>query len=93
MIGFLIGIVFGGLQFWILRKFTVRVTSSGVDIKCMLLGMLQLIIPLVALLGVALLRRQDILWTGVGITSFLLIGALAIFIKNRKPKGRGNNDA
>lgn len=93
MLGFLIGIVFGGLQLWTLHKFTFLVTHEGPSVKCILLGLLQLFIPFCVLVGVALLRRQDILWTGVGITAILFIGAIIIFMKNRKAKGRDNNNA
>jgi uncharacterized membrane protein len=93
LLGFFIGIVFGGLQLWTLHKFTFLVTHAGLDIKCILLGLLQLFIPFCVILGVALLRRQDILWTGIGITAVLFVGALIIFLKNRKAKGRDNNNA
>lgn len=93
MLGFLIGMAFGGLQLWTLQRFTFLVTHAGLGVKCILLGLLQLFIPFGALLGVALLRRQDILYTGIGITAVLFIGALIIYLKHRRAKGRDNNNA
>jgi len=90
LLGFIVGIVFGLLQIWALYKYTVLVVSKGISAKCILLGVLQFIMPFAVLVGVALLRRQDILWAGVGMSSCLVIGALIIFIKNRYKRGRDN---
>jgi hypothetical protein len=93
MIGLLIGIVSGVFQFWLLIKFVNAITAGTVDIKNMLLGLAQFFLPLGVLVGVAFLRREDLLWAGLGIAGVLLIGAVMKYrVFARKTGGRGNNN-
>ncbi len=80
MIGFAVGIAVGAFQFWLLTRFTKRVTSGGLTPHAVLLGFLQLLLPLIVLLAVAILRRQDLLWAGVGISGALIGGLFTRFI-------------
>ncbi|NLA86461.1 MAG: hypothetical protein GX847_04095, partial [Clostridiales bacterium] len=43
-------------------------------------GFQQLMLPLIVLLAVAILRRQDLLWAGVGISGALVGGLLIRYI-------------
>jgi hypothetical protein len=91
VIGFAVGVAAGAVQFWLLAKFTKRVTSGALSPSTILLGFLQLLLPIGVLLGVAILWREDILLTGVGITGALFVGVFVRFILMRqKKKPRGN---
>ena len=93
MIGLSIGVVSGVFQFWLLSKFTKGISTGTVNISYMLLGLVQFLLPIGVLVGVAFLRRQDILWAGVGITGALLISAFLKYVVGaRKTRGRGNNN-
>jgi hypothetical protein len=90
VIGLSVGLVAGVVQFWLLSMFTKRVTGGALSPSTILLGFLQLLLPIAVLLGVAILRREDILLTGVGITGALFVGVLVRFILMRlKKKPRG----
>ncbi|MGI5970822.1 MAG: hypothetical protein ACOX7P_03745 [Oscillospiraceae bacterium] len=83
MIGFIIGLAAGLLQFLLLSRFSSYVTRSGSGASAALLGILQLLIPFAVLLGMAFIRRQELLLAGIGMTSALLISAVIRFAKNR----------
>ena len=93
MIGLLIGVAAGVLQFWLLTKFVKGLTTGAVDISYILLGLVQFILPLGILVGVAFIRREDLLWAGTGIAGALIVGAVLKYIVfARKTRGRGNNN-
>jgi hypothetical protein len=95
MIGLAVGILAGAAQFWLLATFAKRLTSgAGINLKAVLLVLLQLLLPLAVLIAVGFLRRGDLLMTAVGIVGALLIGAFVKFGMNaRKSRGhRDNND-
>jgi hypothetical protein len=92
LIGLTVGILSGGVQFWLLARFTRMVTSGALRTLPVLLGLAQLLLPLSVLLAVAFLRRQDLLWTGTGIAGVLVFGGLIRFIvSTRKQEGGGDN--
>lgn len=93
MIGFFVGIVAGAFQFWLLSKFTKAITSGSFSTKNVLFGLVQFFLPLGVLVGIAFLRRQDLLWAGIGIICSLIFGAIAkYFINTRKLRGREDNN-
>ncbi len=93
MIGLLIGAASGVLQFWLLARFVRAITAGSVNIKNMLLGLAQFFLPVGVLIGVAFIRREELLWAGVGIAGALLIGAVfKYWVLARKTGGRGNNN-
>ncbi len=93
MIGLSIGIVSGLLQFWLLTKFVKGITSGSVDIIYMSMGIVQFLLPAAVLVGVAFLRRQDLLLAGTGMAGVLIIGAILKYVVfARKSRGRGNNN-
>ncbi len=82
------GLAAGAVQFRMLSKFTRLVTGGGITPQAVLLAFAQLLLPLLVLLAVAFLRRQDLLFAGVGISGALLARALFKFILlRRKTKG------
>lgn len=80
LIGLGVGIVAGCLQFWLLSKFTKIVSSGSLKLKNVLVGLGQFFLPLIVLYGVALFRRHDLLWTGIGIIAALIAGAVIKYI-------------
>lgn len=94
MIGLAIGIVAGGVQFWLLSKFTKLISQGQINIKCITIGIFQFFLPMGVLLGMALIIRQELMWAGIGIAASLLIGSVIKFIlDSRKTRGREDNDA
>lgn len=94
LIGLAVGVISGGFQFWLLTKLTKHITSGEMAPKYMLMGVLQFFLPLGVLVGIAFLRRQDLLLTAIGITGALVIGAVTkniILIRNKR-KGGDNNE-
>jgi hypothetical protein len=91
MIGFAVGAAVGAVQFWLLTIFTRRVTGGGITPSVILLGFLQLLLPFGSLLAVAFLRRQDLLFAGIGISAALIGGLMVRFIMMRL-KNRAGGD-
>ncbi len=94
MIGFAVGVAAGAIQFWLLSKFTGHVTGGGLTPHAVLLGLLQLLLPLGVLIAVAFLWRQDLLFAGIGISGALMGGLLVriILIRLKKKAGEEKND-
>ncbi len=93
MIGLAVGVVSGVFQFWLLTKFTKGLTTGFVDISNILLGLAQFLLPMAVLVGVAFLRRQDLIWAATGIAGALIVGAVLKYVVfARKTRGRGNNN-
>jgi hypothetical protein len=92
MIGLAVGIAAGALQYWLLSKFTARITRGTVDSRAVLYGLAQFMLPLGVLIVVAFIRRQDLLWTAIGITGILIFGAVGKFVlKAFKAVSRGED--
>lgn len=93
MIGLFIGIAAGLIQFWLLSKFTKLITRGSMNPKCLLLGFSQFFLPMLVLIGVAFIRRQDLLLAAVGITATLVFGAITKNVINkRRSRGREDNN-
>lgn len=87
MAGFLIGLLCGAGELFLLTRLTPALLSGDL-LKALgyLFGKLFLLAA--ALAGVTIWFRQDLVWCGVGISGVLLIGALVINLLKRR-KGRG----
>jgi hypothetical protein len=86
--GFLIGAASGGAHFWLLSRFTRAVTGGGLSGRAALLGAAQFFLPLAVLLAVALLRRELLLTTGVGMAASLIgCAVVRFFIKRTRERG------
>ena len=93
MIGIAVGIIAGAIQYWLLAKFTARIARGGADIRTVLLGLAQFFLPLGVLIGMAFIRRQELLTTAIGITVILLFGAVGkVLLRGRQTSGRGEGD-
>ena len=84
MLGFFIGAASGAVQFLLLSKFTAAITGGSVDNKAVILAVSQLFLPLIVLLGCALLHLGSLLWAGVGMAASLVICAAARFLFSLK---------
>jgi len=94
MVGFLIGAVAGAVQFLALVRFARLITRSDTMMTAVLFGMLQFLIPLAALVGVAFLSKSYLLPAACGIVAVLVIGAFIKYVVfSRKGKGREEKDA
>ena len=94
VIGLAVGVVAGGVQFWLLSKFTKLISTGQISKKCIAFGLLQFFMPMGVLVGTAFIIRQDLMWAGIGIAASLLIGAVISFVFNkRKLRGREDTDA
>lgn len=94
VIGLAVGVAAGAVQFWLLTKFTRHVTGGTMTPLIVLLGFLQLMLPFGVLIGIAFLRRQDLLYAGIGISVALIGGLIVRFILMRlkKKAGEDTND-
>lgn len=93
MVGLGIGLISGCLQFWLLSQFTKGIASGTFSIKTVLLGMVQFFLPMGILILMAFIRRQDLLWTGIGITGAVILGAIIKYIIGaREAKGGGDKE-
>lgn len=89
MIGLGVGIISGGIQFWLLTKFTTSITTGKLSGKSLLFGLLQFFLPMGVLVGMAFIKRSDLLWTAVGIVGTLIVCAVSKFVINaRRTRGR-----
>ena len=84
LLGLMIGVASGLLQFYMLSRFTKAVTGGSLNTKAVMLGIGQFITPLVVLLICAFLLNNALLWAGIGIVAALTICALARFIFAQK---------
>ena len=76
LIGLIIGVVSGVVQFLMLAKFTQSVTGGAFDKKTVFLAVFQFFLPAIVLLGCAWLLRDSLLWAGIGMTASLIACAL-----------------
>lgn len=87
MVGFLIGVVCGVFELYLLSRLTLAVQNGRTALILPLL-LVKLLILAVAFVPVILYFRNDLLWCGVGISASLVIGAVIInFMNQRSGKG------
>ena len=87
LIGLVIGVASGAVQFWMLSKFTRAITDGAINVKSVLFGMSQFFLPIVVLLCCALLFPAGLMWSGIGMAASLLFCAIVGFlitVKKRK---------
>ena len=85
IIGFMIGVISGAMQFIMLSKFTSSVTSASFNKKTVIFAVIQFLLPLVVLVGCAFLIEGGLLWAAVGMSASLMLCAVTrFFLSNRK---------
>ena len=93
VIGLLIGVAIGAAQLFLLVKFVKGVTAvaaaddddgKGGTAGYMAAGMIQLLLPFLALIAVAFLYRDALLWAGIGAgTSLIILGVITALLKKK----------
>ena len=94
VIGLLIGVAIGAVQLYLLVKFVVGITTVADNEKdtgksvtpgYMAAGMVQLLLPFAALIAVAFLYREALLWAGIGAgTSLIILGVIKALLGKKE---------
>ena len=80
IIGLLIGITTGIIQFYLLFKFVTSVTGGKSGSKTLIFAITQFIFPFAILVLYAFLVGESLMWVGIGIASTLIIAAIIKFV-------------
>jgi len=91
VLGFLIGIASGVVQFFLLLKFTTAVTGGKINGKVAIFAITQFLFPFAVLLLCAFFLNEKLMWVGIGMAAALIISAVIRFLtvsKSKKPKRR-----
>ena len=87
MIGFVIGLVCGIAELYLLSRLTLAVQNGKTALILPML-FLKLVVLAIAFVPVILYFRNELLWCGVGVSASLVIGAVIInFVNQRSGKG------
>lgn len=87
MFAFLIGMIGGGLELFLLRQLVKALESQRSSMMALIL-FIKLLVLVLAFTITVLFFRSDILWCGIGLVSVLVGGSFIQFIKtHRKEKG------
>jgi len=80
MLGFIIGVASGAIQYFLLTKFTGSVTSGKLTNKAVLFGLVQFLLPFTVLVGIAFLLPDELMLAAIGMGGALLVSAIVRFI-------------
>ena len=81
MLGFLIGLATGSIQFFLLSKFTGALTKGKINGKTVLFIITQFLLPFAVLLVSAIfLGVEALMMIGIGIATALIVCAVVKFI-------------
>jgi len=80
IIGLLIGLVTGTIQFFLLSKFVTSVTGGKPGSKTVIFAITQFFFPFAVLIICAFLIGDSLMWVGIGIASALIISAVIKFV-------------
>ena len=80
IIGLVVGIITGTIQFFLLSKFVTSVTGSKFGNKTLIFAITQFLFPFAVLIACAFLIGDSLMWVGIGIASALIIGAVIKFV-------------
>ena len=86
ILGLVIGLVSGIVQFVLLAKFTGAVTGGAFSKKSVLFALSQFLLPMVVLLCCAAFLKKSLIWAAVGITVALVALSLVRFRLAKKNK-------
>lgn|GEM_PF-1908338 len=89
MLGFIIGIIAGAIQYWILVKFTKAVAGGILGLKTVCFAIAQFFLPAIILSGCAFLLRESLLFAGIGMAASLTILAISLFARSTKSGAPG----
>ncbi|HML67142.1 MAG TPA: hypothetical protein PKA81_02000 [Clostridia bacterium] len=88
MIGFLIGLVCGAGELFLLTR-VIKAVSAGRSLQTVALVFAKILLFAAALVPVALFFQRELLWCGIGISSVLVAGAVIINVLMRR-NGKGD---
>ncbi len=88
MSGFLIGLVCGAGELFLLTRVT-KAVSAGRSLQTVALVFAKILLFAAALVPVALFFRRELLWCGIGISSVLVVGAVVVNVLMRR-NGKGD---
>ena len=84
LLGLVIGVASGLLQFRMLAKFTRAVTAGVMNSKTVFFGASQFLLPLAVLLGCAFMLGDSLLWAAAGMVGVLVVCSFTRFIAAHK---------
>jgi len=84
LIGFLVGVCSGALQFWLLTKFTGPAASVKKQHKTLFFALSQFLLPFCVLVGCAFFLSASMLWVGIGMAVSMIICAIIKLIISRR---------
>ena len=88
MIGFLIGLVCGAGELFLLTR-VIKAVSAGRSLQTVALVFAKILLFAAALVPVALFFQRELLWCGIGISSVLVVGAVIVNVLMRR-NGKGD---
>ena len=92
MIGFILGLIGGALELYLLTRMVKSVTG-GVTGKTALLLLLKFLTLAASFTAVILIKRTDLIWCAVSMTGVLIVGSVILFLsKNSRAKGGNDTD-
>ena len=87
MTGFLIGLVCGAGELYLLTRLT-EALLAGDTLKTLGFALGKILLLVAALASVTIWFRGELVWCGVGISSVLIVGAFVLnLLKRRNEKG------
>ena len=84
LIGLILGAVAGATQFVLFARLSKILSSGDFDRKVLFLGIGQFLLPLVVLVGCALVISDSLVWAAIGLATSLCILAVTRFANSRK---------
>ena len=88
MIGFLIGLVCGAGELFLLTR-VIKAVSAGRSLQPVAFVFAKIFLFAAALVPVALFFQRELLWCGIGISSVFVVGAVVINVLMRR-NGKGD---
>lgn len=92
MIGLLIGLAGGAIQYIFLRKLAKRISTGSAGGNLGLIIALQFFVPAAVLGLCAVIRAGDLLYAGIGITAVIVGGSLIEFIIAMRRSGKKDSN-
>jgi len=80
ILGLLVGIITGVVQFFLLYKFVTSVTSGKSGMKTVIFAITQFLFPFLVLVACAFLLQDSLMWVGIGTGASLIVSAIIKFV-------------
>jgi len=88
IIGILIGIPTGAVQFFLLYKFVTSVTGGKFGSKTIIFALTQILFPFTVLVAVAFLLPDGLMWAGISMGAALICSAIVRFVMTSRTKNK-----